>query len=343
MSSDFENSWLALNIRLRELERVSGLGAALRELECHHLGNGFLTDTLRQVESRSFPHPDHPERFFRVQHNPRRAHRFRGAGRTPPTGDVPAHGCFLCRENIERQQQGAQLGYRIESGKRAFFALTNPFPILPGHIVIASVEHRTQEWRFRDPSGVAVEELVEDLVLLAARMPGYVGFYNGIDGGCSIPDHLHYQFVTRPRGVAAFPLEIAALSGRRKNADASTLIGHYPLEAVVWSGPADPVVTRASDWLEAWARRNAARLDNLSANFVATGDGSGDGVALYFVPRLRAHSRLHGVGGVAGALEVLGEIVLADPGAGTRLRDGSLDYFSLRRALEGLHTPLEPA
>ncbi len=342
MSPDFENAWLALNGRLRRLELVAGLGAALQELECHHLDNGFLTDTLRQVESRSFFHPDHPERFFRAQYNPRRAHRFRGAGRTL-AADIPAKGCFLCLDTIEWQQQGAQLGYRIESGKRAFFALTNPFPVLPGHIVIASEEHRTQEWRFRDPSGVAVEELVEDLVLLAARMPEYVGFYNGIGAGCSIPEHLHYQFVTRPGGVAAFPLELAARSGRGKNADASMLIRRYPVEAVVWTGSTELVVACASDWLTAWARRNGERLDDLSANFVATGHGCGDRVSLYFVPRRRSHSRLPGLGGVAGALEVLGEIVLADPDAGTRLREGSIDYFSLSRALESLHTPLEPA
>ncbi len=343
MSPEFENSWLTLNGRLRRLELVAGLGAALRELECHHLDNGFLTDTLRQVESRSFSHPDHPEQFFRAQYNPRRAHRFRGAGRTLQSADVPAHGCFLCRDTIEWQQQGAQLGYRIESGTRAYFALTNPFPILPGHIVVASEEHRTQEWRFRDRSGVAVEELVEDLVLLAARMPDYVGFYNGIDGGCSIPDHLHYQFVTRPRGVPAFPLELAARCEHRRNPGASMRIRDYPVEAIVWTGPPEPVVARASDWLTAWARRNGARMDDLSANFVATGNGSGERVTLYFVPRRRSHARLHGVGSVAGALEVLGEIVLADPEAGTRLRDGSIDYFSLHNALESLHTPLEAA
>ena len=102
-------------------------------------------------------------------------------------------------------------------------------------------------------------------------------------------------------------------------------------------------VTCASDWLTAWARRNSARLDDLSANFVATGEGCSDRVSLYFVPRRRSHSSLPGLGGVAGALEVLGEIVLADPDAGTRLRDGSIDYFSLRRALKSLHTPLESA
>lgn len=342
MLPEFENSWLDLDRRLRRLERVSGLGAALRELESHHLNNGFLDDALLEFESRCFLHPDDPERFFRLQHNPRRAQRFSGAGRKFRASDAPAQGCFLCRDNIERQQQGAQLGYRIESGARAFLALTNPFPILPGHIVVASVEHRTQEWRFRERTGVDVGELVDDLVRLSERMPGYVGFYNGIDGGCSIPGHLHYQFVTRPRGVSAFPLECAARSGRR-GADAPLLVRRYPVEAAVWTGGADRVVAHASDWLTAWGRRNCARLDDLTANFVATGDRSGGRVVLYFVPRHRAKSRMRGVGGIAGALEVLGEIVLAGPEAGTRLTDGSIDYFSLHGALQSLHTPLEPA
>lgn len=340
MSVEFENAWYALNVRLHDLEINAGLAAALRELETHHLNSGFIADPGHSVERHTFYHPDDPTRFFRAQFNPRRALRFAGSSRLNGQSPGRDKGCFLCRDNIEWQQQGTQLGYRVETGGRAYFALTNPYPILPGHIVIAATEHLTQEWRFRDAAGIDVADLVDDLVRLADRMPGYLGFYNGVDAGSSIPSHLHYQFVMRPDADGAFPLE-AAVQPSGNGSGASGFAASYPLEVVAWKGGVDDVVARATDWLTRWGERNRARLDTLSANIMATRDSASDQLALYFVPRDRAKTRADGFSSLAGGLEALGEIVLSSPEELTLLHSGALDYATLEAALATLHTPLE--
>jgi diadenosine tetraphosphate (Ap4A) HIT family hydrolase len=340
MSVEFENAWYDLNLRLRDLELDAGLAAALLELETHHLNSGFIEDTLNQIERHTFYNPDDPTRYFHVQYNPRRALRFAGAGRNGTPSAPRQNGCFLCRDNIEWQQQGAQLGYRVETGGRAYFALTNPFPILPGHIVIASTEHRTQEWRFHDDDGLDVAELIDDLVRLADRMPGHLGFYNGVDAGSSIPGHLHYQFVMRPNEEITFPLEVAA-QPIGNGGGGTGFAEHYPLAAVVWKGSVADVVARASDWMARWGERNRTRLDQLSANFIASRDSGDDELALYFVPRDRAKQRADGFSNIAGGLEALGEIVLSSPEEKALLHNGSIDYSKLEAALATLRTPLD--
>ncbi len=340
MSVEFENAWYDLNLRLRDLEMHAGLAAALRALESHHLNSGFIEDTLHQIERHTYHHPDDPARYFRVQYNPKRALRFAGNGRNGATFPPRDNGCFLCRDNIEWQQQGAQLGYRVETGGRYFFALTNPFPILPGHVVIASTEHRTQEWRFHDADGLDVADLIDDLVRLADRMPGHLGFYNGVDAGSSIPRHLHYQFVMRPDDESAFPLEVAAQRGGN-GSDGTGFAERYPLDAAVWKGSVADVVARASDWMVRWGERNRARFDVLTANFIASRDDDADQLALYFVPRDRAKPRVDVFSSVAGGLEALGEIVLSSPEEKALLNNGSIDYSTLEAALATLRTPLE--
>ncbi len=342
MSVEFENAWYDLNLRLRDLEVDAGLAAALRELETHHLNSGFIEDTLNQIERHTYHHPDDPARYFHVQYNPRRALRFAGAGRNGASSLQRHSGCFLCRDNIEWQQQGAQLGYRVETGGRAYFALTNPFPILPGHIVIASTEHRTQEWRLHDDAGIGVGDLIDDLVHLADRMPGHLGFYNGVDAGSSIPGHLHYQFVMRPDEESAFPLE-EAVQPAGNGSGATGFAENYPLDAVVWKGGVADVVARAADWMARWAERNRPRLDQLTANFIAARDSGDDELALYFVPRDRAKQRADRFSSIAGGLEVLGEIVLSSPEEKALLDNRSIDYAALEAALATLRTPLEIA
>ena len=340
MSVEFENAWHDLNLRLRNLEMDAGLAAALGALETHHLNSGFIEDTLHQIERYTYYHPHDPARYFRVQYNPKRALRFAGNGHNGTPSPQRENGCFLCRNNIEWQQQGTQLGYRVETGGRAYIALTNPFPILPGHIVIAATDHRTQEWRFRDEDGLDAAELIDDLVRLADRMPGHLGFYNGVDAGSSIPGHLHYQFVMRPDEESAFPLEVAAQPAGN-GSGATAFAQQYPLDAAVWKGGVADVVARASDWMARWGERNRARLDELTANFIATRDSETDEMALYFVPRDRTKTRADGFSSLAGGIEALGEIVLSSPEEKALLDNGSVDYSKLEAALATLRAPLE--
>ena len=340
MRLDFETAWSELNLRLRELESDAGLTAALHALESHHRDSGFIDDALEGVERYTFHHPDDPTRYFRVQYNPRRALRFEGSGRKQADLPIRNNGCFLCRENIQWQQQGAQFGYQIETGDRSYIALMNPFPLLPGHVTIASSEHRSQDWRFRDGGGLDVAILVEDLVQLGTRMPGHMGFYNGVDAGASIPGHQHYQFLMRPDDQTAFPLEIAAQRAGACNGGL-VLAEQYPLDAAIWKGDAADVVARASDWIACWAERNGARLSALTANFIASRNTADNDVTLYFVLRDRARSKVEGFSSLVGGLEVLGEIVLSSPEEKARLSDGQIDYFTLEAALASVHTPID--
>ena len=106
----YDLDWSELNARLRETETgIGGLTAAFAELEIHQRETGFIKDDLSGVERHVFRHPDNPDRFFRVQYNPKRALRFDGSRvGTPPAGvDHVNGGCFLCRENIRWQQRHA--------------------------------------------------------------------------------------------------------------------------------------------------------------------------------------------------------------------------------------------
>lgn len=341
MQLEFEQAWSDLNLRLQELESGAGLGAALQALEVHHRESGFITDQLHEVERYTFHDPENTERFLRVQYNPRRALRFAGSGRAEPPSHVPNDGCFLCRENIQWQQQGAQLGYGIQLDDRAYFALMNPFPLLPAHVVIASADHRTQDWRFRDEHGLDAQTIIGDLIRLVDRMPGHLGFYNGVDAGASIPGHLHYQFVKRPAESPVFPLEAAGQDIPANDDHQPGIVNGYPLDVLVWRGSAEDVKAQMSRWISDWAARNDARMTRLAANIIATRDERHHDVTLYFVPRDRTHARSTKFSGLIGGLEVLGEIVLCNEDEKARLSAGLIDYATLHKALADVRTPID--
>ncbi len=340
MTLEFEKAWSDLNVRLTELEQGSGLTSALLALETYHRESGFIQDSLQEVERYAFQNPKNPAQFFRVQYNPRRARRFVGSGRGNGNGTALNNGCLLCRENIEWQHQGAQLGYQIGTRNRTYFALTNPFPLFPVHIVVASADHRTQEWKFQDAGGQGADVLIDDLVSLADRMPGHLGFYNGVNAGASNPSHLHFHFVGRPKDETKFPLEMAAptVAGQ---VDGPGFLRDYPLEAAFWKGRAQDVVGRATDWVLRWGERNRDRLHGLNANFIASRDHDDYDVALFFVPRDRRKSRSEGFSVPIGGLEVLGEIVFSNAEGKARLSAGEIDYFALEAMLSSVNTPIQ--
>jgi hypothetical protein len=342
MLSDYDTVWSELNARLRAIEEGDGgLPGALAELKTHQQRTGFVQDGLEGVGRYTFYHPSNSSRFFRIQYNPKRALRFNGVGTTvPPAGArVRNDGCFLCRENIRWQQGGNQLGYEITIGPTTYFAWMNPFPLLPTHIVVATEAHTSQEWGIEHDAGRGKSILLSDLVTLAARLPGYVGFYNGVDAGASIPGHMHFQFCQRPEDEPEFPLELAAREFEKTDQGVGFLI-EYPVEVAVWRGAAAEVVETASRWVLQWTQRNRGRLNELTGNFIAASDRSGDGLSLYFVPRARSESRLVGLTGLIGGLEILGEVVFSRPEEKQLLDDGAIDYFALANYLARVRSPL---
>jgi len=338
---DYDLTWSELNARLRETEaRGGGLSAVLAELETHQRQTGFIKDDLSGVRRHVFRHPDHPERFFRVQYNPRRALRFNGSGiATPPIGiDQVNGGCFLCRENIRWQQRHAQVGFEIKMTGDKYHAWMNPFPLLPNHVVIAADEHIGQRWDIDGTGGVRLATLLFDLCGVAKRMPGHIGFYNGVDAGASIPGHLHFQFFRRLDGDSLFPLESWAFQAPGSEG-IPAWARDYPLPVARWHGGAGEVVDEAVAWVRRWVDRNRDRIDRLSSNFIAAAEGDEGQVSLYFAPRDRAKPRWNGADELVGGLEILGELVFSSEDKRKLLDAGSIDYFYVENALASVRPP----
>jgi len=340
---DYNVAWLDLNERLRETAcGGGGLAAALYELEEHQRESGFIKDDLASVERHVFHHPDNPDLSFRVQYNPKRALRFNGSGvRTPPAEAVSLNdGCFLCRENIRWQQQHTQVGFEISTTHDVYYALMNPFPLLPNHVVIAKEDHISQEWDMTGDgqNGVSLQRLLRDLCETAHRLPNHVGFYNGVDAGASIPTHLHFQFVSRLPSDPVFPLEQRKFRPSEDD-DGPLLAVDYPVPVALWRGTVADVVDAATSWLRGWAEGNEHRLNQLTCNFIAAGQELSGGVSLYFVPRDRTRQRWNATYGLVGGLETLGELVFSSEKEKLLLRNGRVDYFYVEQALASGHTP----
>lgn len=92
--------------------------------------------------------------------------------------------CFLCREN----RPAGQISLRFEGRKsKKYDILVNPYPIFPGHLVIASDRHVDQ----------SIWKRYVDMLDLARALGGYTVFYNGPCCGASAPDHFHFQAASR--------------------------------------------------------------------------------------------------------------------------------------------------
>ena len=122
---NYDLSWKNLNTKLRGSEDLNGgLSAALLELEHHQRESGFINDDLQEIQRFVFNHPT-KDYSFRVQLNPKRARRHDGTGISqPPLNETYLNnGCFLCRENIEWQQEGRQVGFEIKTKSGDYNAL----------------------------------------------------------------------------------------------------------------------------------------------------------------------------------------------------------------------------
>ena len=334
--------WAELNAELLKTEKASGLGDAIAQLEVNQQETGFIKDSLLGVERHVYAHPDKPDCQFRIQFNAKRAQRFNGAGTvSPPDGSTIANGgCFLCRDNVRWQQNGAELGYDLPVNGRNYHAWMNPFPLMPGHVVVASNDHEPQDWEFAPDVeyGQSIARLIQDLLSLAARMPGYVGFYNGVNAGASIPGHLHYQFFRRPEFYPHFPLE-RRMAELRSDGTAPVADTDYPVPVVKWEGSPETLAPSVERWIRAWAERNAERMFRLTANIIVSGNSDGS-VTLYFVPRDRTRARGEGMSGLIGGLEVLGELVFSNEEEQRFIASGEIDYFTVANILESVRTPL---
>lgn len=327
--------WTDLNRKLKHIElNDGGLPAALEALKSQQLERGFIKDDLHLLRRYRFAHPQDPERFFLVQYNPVRALRFGGSGRrTPPRGNTSRHdGCFLCPDNIEWQQAGLEMGYEIEVDDMRYVAWMNAYPLMPVHCVFASRDHIPQAWCVNGAAAecLSIEKILHDLVTLSARLPGYVGFYNGKGAGASIPGHFHFQFFKRPDVWSRFPLEIAA---RESGIEAQGSIKDYPITVQYWRGETENVVQAAYPWIGDWLAGNSHQIGSVSANIISTFGETDNQSELYFVPRHHSRMKSPEMSGTIGGIEVLGEMVFSSEEDGKRLQRGEIDYHTAERIL----------
>lgn len=340
LANDYKEAWVGLNAELKHHEQSKGLLTdALLELELHQKRTGFIQDDLARISRFNFVHPEHPFRYLRVQFNPRRALRFSGSGITMPPEGLPVvnGGCFLCRDNIQWQQQGKEIGYEIEVGESNYYAWMNPFPLLPCHVVISTRDHIAQEWELHPDGELSLERLIGNLVELAQRLPGFIGFYNGLNAGASIPGHMHYQFCMRPEEAMHFPLEQAERDFTEF--DETGIVKHYPLSVAVWQGQASTIVQEAIDWVRYWADNNKAHITHLTGNFVVTTDPMTGEISLFFAPRDRRRARSTRMSGLVGGLEVMGEIVFSSEAERIAIAQGRLNYEELAKIYNDVYTP----
>ncbi|MCQ2184923.1 MAG: DUF4922 domain-containing protein [Bacteroidales bacterium] len=103
---------------------------------------------------------------------------------------IAARPCFLCPRG--RFPEQTAIDFEGRKGKKYDIVL-NPYPILPGHLVVPLKEHLPQ----------SIGHRFVDILDLGEKFSGHTFMYNGPHSGASAPDHHHFQAV--PKGY--FPLE----------------------------------------------------------------------------------------------------------------------------------------
>lgn len=337
----YDYAWNCLQNELKEKSTHTLVGA-LKTLHAQQFDAGFIQDDLKSVIRFRLSHPKDKSRTFTIQYNPKRAQRFGGAGRKAPPAGTKAinNGCFLCKENIRWQQRGIELGYEVSLEGNEYIAWMNPFPLMPVHATIATKEHIQQTWIDSDEqkSFDKFKSIINDLLLLSNKLPGFVGFYNGIGAGASIPEHFHFQFFQKIEGMEPFPLERAAQKELLNNKNNVPLvIKDYPITAIYFYGKRHEVTNNASNIIYDWCTESFECKNATSANIIAIRDTEQpDHFHLYFVPRDKFFSRAPGMVGMIAGLEVLGELVFSTEVEKKQLDEGHIDYFFVERILSAV-------
>jgi hypothetical protein len=304
---------------------------------------------LSSVVRYRFVNPTHREYDLTVQYNPKRAERHKGAGsrKEPPLfSKKENNACFLCKQNIEWQQSGIEIGYDLRINEREYIAWMNPFPLMQTHTTISRAEHVDQSWIGSDTkvSNENMRNILLDLLAITERLPEFVGFYNGDGAGATIPAHFHFQFFRRVAGQEAFALEKAARVAFAKQAGHTGAVvirdyQDYPIVAICFEGRADFIVDCALKWVGKWTEfyNNS---DSLSANIICTVESQNlELFHLYFVPRNKYVSHSAGRVGLVGGLEVFGEMVVETKQEHQLLQSGRVDYEFVARVINGVEAP----
>ena len=128
--------------------------------------------------------------------------------------------CFLCAKNRPKEQMHRRVDGLYE-------LLVNPFPILPVHLTIPTLRHRSQR----------ILPMYGELLQLAQRNSDLTLLYNGPHCGASAPDHAHLQAVST--GILPLQRSWARLSRnltevvKTSDDDGIWLLADYPATAFV--------------------------------------------------------------------------------------------------------------
>lgn len=337
-----------LQADLDALAAHQGLAAALRALYDQQVDIGFIQDDLSQVSYfRYRASGENNQHFFIVQFNPRRAERFKGAGRTVMPRGAQVQGqadtsCYLCTDNIRWQHRGVQSYYQYSVNDRTYNALCNPFPFTRTHLTMAAGEHIPQTFHVTGDATqtlARIRRIIEDLYAIVAQLPTFVGFYNGAGAGASIEKHLHFHFFEIPDGHGSFPIQTAARLARQTlfaqpvAAQAAEVVSipEYPLTAYQVRGPKDAVIEAAVELAATWDQQAG---EAASANIIALWEDGA--VSLYFVPRNKFYTRSPGLAGMVAGLETLGEFIFSTPEEQRAINEQRVNYDYLWRILEAV-------
>lgn len=347
--SRFEAFWQALRDQLNQIYARDGLIGVIEALKIEQLDRGFIQDDLSDVIKYRMIKDKDPRHYFIVQYNPKRATRFSGAGRkVPPAGSISINnGCFLCRDNVRWQQRGIECGFDVTidspKGENHYIIWMNPFPLMPNHVTVATLDHIPQAWLHPEKTGKLqsrMDTIVHDFLDFLGMMPGYLGFYNGEGAGASIPQHFHFQFFKRVDGQGGFPLERAAhQGGEHGSADGPWLVPDYPITAIHFRGSREQVETQLLAIVKLWEGM-FTDPQVITANLIGTADPKNNSIFdLYFIPRDKTFNHGAGMVGVIAGLELLGEIVYSTPDEKLSLDRGHVDYEFVERIIASVEAP----
>jgi hypothetical protein len=220
-----------------------------------------------------------------VQHNPARRRSVNAA--VDPTS-IAARPCFLCPASFPPGEVGVAW--------RDLALLPNPFPIVPRHLTIPSLEHRPQALAGR------AAELVE---LAGALGESMVVLYNGPRCGASAPDHFHFQ-----AGAAIMPA-FELITAATRDAVQPVQSGGRRFVALV-DGDAARLGARIEAALAAWGVVHAEAMCNVLVRW-----RGGRGTALFFPRRAHRPQAFFAdadarIGVSPAAIEMAGILVVSD-------------------------------
>lgn len=180
-NNSYKDSLRTLEIKLRqEMNRLSGDSFLKNQLAVWDTAR-INHEALNHIQTRCFNINGNE---INIQFNPARAI---STCAKLDVSSIQARPCFLCPDNKPKEQTEI----RFELGE-SFSVRINPYPILPDHLTISSLQH--QEQTLANKTDLQLPGRLTHW-LDNHFSPGYALFYNGARCGASAPDHFHFQAV----------------------------------------------------------------------------------------------------------------------------------------------------